>query len=285
MNEILLTGSNGFVGGYLKSKLNGKKLQKYDRSNKNLTQWENLEGIIHCAGLAHNSHNISLKHLYFEANVCLTKQLISNFNNSNCKYFIFLSTSKIYEGLNNGTTITESQIGNKLSIYAKSKLEAEKIIINESVANKKIFILRPSVIVGPNPKGNIRLLELLVRSKLPILIPKKTSKNNLTDIRNIYHVIQYLIDNHDNVPSGIYNVRDNKKPDFPNLLKNISNHLNKRCPRFILLPKRVFTSVLKVLSLLNREKYEKMMDMLFNDQDLSITKITKYISLPFNSFK
>lgn len=279
---IILTGSNGFLGSYLKTSLKGHNLLLFDRNKKDKIEWNSAKGIIHCAGLAHHSHNKSLKERYYQANIGLTKELISSFLNSSTQFFIFLSTATIYENTTIKDEIDESIIGNNLSVYAESKLLAEYELLK--VKSKKIFILRPSVIVGPNPKGNIQLLQRLVRSGIPIPVPSSSSPNQLTDIRNLTLVVDYLISNYEKIESGIYNVNDNKKPDFRNLLIKIGQQEGVKANIFRA-PNFIFKIALFLMRLIKPELSKKMTTLLFQSSNISNQKISELIPLPYNSFE
>lgn len=280
--KILLTGSRGFLGSYLFSNLINEDLIRFDRNSKESISWDTIEGVIHCAGLAHNSHSRDLKDLYYEANVKLTKELIQYFSNSKGGYFIFISSSTVYENLSNSALIDELMTGKDLSIYAESKLLAEKELLK--LKNKKVFILRPSVIVGPNPKGNIRLLEKLVGSGFPLPVPSSSSSIQLTDIRNISSVIKNLISNYDNIDSGIYNINDNGKPDFRNLLMKIAKNKGVKLKTFTL-PDSLFKIALFLLGIINPTLSKKLTTLLFQPGNISNSKLSKIIPLPYNSFE
>lgn len=280
--NILLTGSTGFLGSYFLKNFSTPRLIPYDRKSDGNVDWKDLEGLIHCAGLAHNSHDRKMKELYYEANVKLTKNLINHFTNSPSRFFIFISTATIYENIPNLTSIDEAVVGNNLSIYAESKLKAEEELLN--IKNKKIFILRPSVIVGPNPKGNIRLLHKLVETKLPILIPSKSSPNNLTDIRNLLKVIEFLVENYAEIESGVYNINDNHRPNIEDILKSIANEKGTKV-RLLKIPNRIFLFGLKIISFVKPSISKKLHSLFFDSIKISNQKVSKIVSLTFNSFQ
>lgn len=280
--NVLLTGSTGFLGSYLLTNLDSFSLLPYSRKEKNRVNWDNINGVVHCAGLAHNSHKKNLKELYYKANVQLTKDLIANFIDSPANFFIFISTSTIYENSSHEKNVDETAVGDNLSVYAESKLEAEIELLK--IQNKKIFILRPSVIVGPNPKGNIRLLHRLIKTKLPIPIPRYSSPNNLTDIRNLTEVIEYLVKNYNIVESGIYNVNDNLAPDLAAILRSIATNEGVKV-RLIKIPNKIFKFGLRILSLTKPEISKKLHSLFFNQIKISNQKISKIVDLKYNSFQ
>ena len=282
--KILVTGSSGFLGSYLLENLDKSiQIEKFERKNIKKTDWNEIDGVIHCAGLAHNSHNKNLYNKYYSANFKLTKDIFLKFNNSNAKFFIFISTSTVYE--NCPTIACEKKIGKDLSIYAKTKLLAEKYIL-QKVSDKKVFVFRPSVIVGKNPKGNIELLSKIIKIKIPIPIPKKSAPNNLTDIRNLLYVIHFFIKNYFKIGSGVYNIRDNKRPDLKSLLIKIAKH-EKQVLNFFKLPKIFFYVFVRIIQLFLPEIASKLKRLLFVNLQIDNNKLNSIIgkNLPFNSFE
>lgn len=278
--RVFITGSSGFIGGYLLNTIEYAKAVAFDRNNITSNSWDGIEGIVHCAGLAAESRNQNLKELYFQSNVELTKEILEFFQSSNAKFFIFLSTSKIYECANTTSESTKDELGTNLSIYARSKLEAEKILLQ--VVDKKIFILRPSVVVGPNLKNNIKYLQILTRLQIPIILPRNTVQQNLTDIRNLSIVINYLVNNHEFIDSGIFNVLDNKNPTFEQLLLKSTK---EKKPVIIRISNKYFMYFLKILKFFNPQLSIKLNKLLFQYTPISNDKICKLVDLPYNSFE
>lgn len=281
--SILLTGGNGFLGNYLSKNIQKTKIVHFERSNPVKTPWNEIKSVVHCAGLAHNSHNERLRESYFNANVKLTKELISGFLRSKANVFIYISTSTIYDGISGEKELNEEIIGKSLSIYAQSKLQAEKELLKIQ-DKKKIFILRPSIIVGPNPKGNLALLERLIEFKGPILLPAKTAPKSLTDIRNIKDVVEYLLSNYANIESGIYNVNDNIKPNIEVLLKTMSKNKGKNL-RIIKINNYILKIILKFMSALGFKSAKKFYQLFFISIIVSNKKISKLLKLKYNSYQ
>lgn len=71
------------------------------------------------------------------------------------KAFIFISSVAVY-GCDSGENITEEHSLDGTTPYALSKIKAEKYLEGWCIMhNVKLSILRPSLIAGPNPPGNL----------------------------------------------------------------------------------------------------------------------------------
>ena len=181
--NILITGGAGYIGSHISEilikdkkkifivdnlstghkKLINKKA-KFFKVNINdkkkikfIVKKHNIDSIIHLAGSLIISEGEKYPKKYFKNNVLGTKNLIMSVKNSNVKNFIFSSTAAVYK---DGTTkVTERSKVKPKSVYGKTKLAAEKIIIKHCKKNKINFgILRYFNIVGSSPSGKIGLI-------------------------------------------------------------------------------------------------------------------------------
>ena len=158
--SIYLTGASGFVGknliSYFKNKI---EVKKHVRDSEFLIK-ENT--VIHLAGKAHDLKNISNKDEYYKVNTELTKQIFDSFLISDSSVFIMLSSVKAVAD-NVVGILNEDCEPNPKTHYGKSKLLAESYILSKKIPNnKRVYILRPCMIHGPNNKGNLNLLYNLV---------------------------------------------------------------------------------------------------------------------------
>jgi len=221
--NIFITGASGFVGTNLISYFKNKvQIKKYVRdSNFLITQ----KIVIHLAGKAHDLKNILNKDEYYEVNTELTKKIFDSFLISNSSIFIMLSSVKAVAD-NAQKDLSENVIPNPKTHYGKSKLLAEKYILSKKIPkNKKVYILRPCMIHGPNNKGNLNLLYNFVSRKIPWPLGSFENKRSFCSIDNLIFIISEIIQRED-IPSGIYNVADDDPLSTNELVKLIAKSKN-----------------------------------------------------------
>ena len=225
LNRIFITGSNGFVG---------QNLMTYFSKNFILTRHErsiiiNLKEdiIIHLAGKAHDVKNVSRPSDYYESNTELTKEIFDKFLKSEAKVFITLSSVKaVADELD--FELTEDYIPNPATHYGKSKLLAEEYILSKQIpADKRVYILRPSMIHGPRNKGNLNLLYKIVSKGLPWPLGAFENKRSFCSIDNLCFVINELIQN-GQIPSGVYNIADDEALSTNELIRLIAESQGKK---------------------------------------------------------
>src|SRR5690606_33039992 len=108
--------------------------------------------------------------------------------------------------------------------YGRSKLEAERGLMELADENFTVSILRPPLVYGPGAKGNIVLLSKLIRA-LPLL-PLGYAKNqrSVIFVGNLTHYIHSLLEK---PKTGIFLPQDGKPLSILELVQKMSAALQK----------------------------------------------------------
>ena len=209
--RIGITGASGMLGDALLSQLSksyevfatsrnigsqGKNINWdcYDLTNlDSLKAWLNknkLDVVIHCAAIV----DVDFCEENFDLSKALhvdTTQVISKHMQSSSGKLIYISTDSVFDGKKLGT-YNESEITNPLNIYAKTKLQGEKIAL--SIDNS--LVLRTNII-GWTKKHKTSFFEWLLENLI--------KKNNINLFYDVYFspitvnhlslIIEYIIQN------------------------------------------------------------------------------------------
>ena len=223
--SIYLTGASGFVGKNLISYFNNKiEIKKHVRDVEFCIS-QNI--VIHLAGKAHDLKNISNKEEYYEVNTELTKIIFDAFLISDSTVFIMLSSVKAVAD-NVFGSLSEDCEPNPKTHYGKSKLLAERYILSKKIpSNKRVYILRPCMIHGPNNKGNLNLLYKLVSKRIPWILGAFKNMRSYCSIDNLLFVINEFIHNNA-IPSGVYNVADDEHLSTNEIISLMAKSNNKK---------------------------------------------------------
>jgi len=314
INNILITGINGFVGTniykylYLDFQLLGLDIIKNDQiSSYKFYYWDELQQvpeadtIIHLAGKAHDTKNTSSEQEYFKINVDLTQTIFQHFLKSSATKFIFFSSVKAVADSVTGEKMTEDDPPNPQTPYGKSKLAAEKCILNglkswkeeqdrmegqlhdndkrKAQIDKKVYIFRPCMIHGPGNKGNLNLLFKLQEKGLPWPLGAFENKRSFCSIDNILFVIKQVINK--DIEPGIYQIADDEALSTNEIINLIALSMNKKS-RILSIPVISIKAIARIGDLfhlpLNSERLKKLSESYVVSNDkikhaLSINKM------------
>ena len=235
---LLFTGASGFLGNNIIHLLNGT----YNIISVGLSPQDNylvdiatdiptftdtFDIVLHVAGKAHSVPKTEEeRQAFFDVNLQGTKNLCTALERSGIpKAFIFISTVAVY-GCDSGENITEEYPLNGTTPYALSKIKAEKYLEEWcAMYNVKLSILRPSLIVGPNPPGNLGAMIHGIKSGKYVSIAGGKAKKSVLMVQDIANLIPLLIEK-----GGTYNVCDSYQPSFRELELVVCRQLNKKRP-------------------------------------------------------
>lgn len=279
MIKVAITGSTGFVGTNLKSYLqdtcNIESLSVRYVPNQKFTLETDV--LIHLAGKAHDLKKVSKPENYYEANFELTKQLFDSFLLSDASVFIFMSTVKAAADKVDGI-LTEDVVPDPQTHYGIAKYKAEEYILNQKLPEgKRVYILRPCMIHGPENKGNLNLLYKLVSKGIPWPLASYKNERSFLSIENLCFIIKTIIENK-KIESGIYNIADDEFISTNELIQIISLVTNKRNVS-IEIPKFIIGSFAKVGDLIRFPLNSETLQKLTENYKVSNQKIKKAIGI------
>ena len=281
MNTIFITGSSGFVGfnliDYLRSSF---VFFKYSRG---LSFEINQNIVIHLAGKAHDLKKTSRSEDYYQVNTELTKKVFDSFLDSEANVFIMLSSVKaVADEVKD--ELTEDYFPNPITHYGKSKLLAEKYILSKQFPDgKRIYILRPCMIHGPQNKGNLNLLYKFVSKGIPWPLGAFHNKRSFCSIDNLLFIIKELIVRND-IPSGVYNVADDEALSVNEVISLIAESLDSK-PKIWSINKVFIQTLAKLGDLLHFPLTTERLQKLTESYIVSNQKIKNILgkSLPVSS--
>ena len=289
MKSILISGITGFVGGnlkkYLKSDFKILGVSRASNFENDMLSYQDIQAnefnrsyaFIHLAGKAHDLKKTSADQEYFEVNTELTKVLFDKFLKSDCEVFIYMSSVKAAADKVEGI-LTEDVVSNPITAYGKSKLAAENYILSKETSNKRVYILRPCMIHGPNNKGNLNLLYNLVSKGIPYPLGSYANERSFVSIDNLCFIIRNLIEN-DSIASGIYNIADDETISTNGIIKLIGEIHNNGKVKILNIPKPLIKIVAKTGNFLPIYINEERLDKLTENYVVSNKKIKKVLSI------
>lgn len=283
----LILGSTGFVGSnyisFLKSKcLNYNGLARSTDSDFlykscNQAYLNQFDAVINFVGKAHDTNGTIDIQPYKESNVNYLIKSYEAFLKSETRIYIYLSSVKAVADNVDGY-LTEDHIPNPQTIYGKTKLEAEDYIMSNLPVDKSVFILRPCMIHGPNNKGNLNLLYSLVTKGVPWPLASFENARSFLFIENLIFIINQLIDHHQKVESGIYNVADDEYLSTNQIIELVASETGRKA-RIFQIPVSVINLIARIGNILPIPLNEERLKKLSESYLVSNTKIKKALGI------
>lgn len=203
--------------------------------------------VINFAAIVHKENRIPEKY-YYDINVSLA---IKNANQS--KYagvyqFIQISTIAVY---GDAEQININSKENPQTIYAKSKLIADKEILKLNSTSFKVAIIRPPMVYGGgNAPGNMMRLIVLASKGIPLPFKGFENKRNFINVNNLIQYIAIIVEKEQD---GIFLISDNVTVSTEYIIQIISKHLQKKVNLF-----KIPQSALDLLKFIRPNEYNKL---------------------------
>ena len=250
LNQVLVTGANGFVGQVLVAALNEQNInvvcvgRNESKANTKiffavpdfcaLQVWQKpLSGcvtVIHLAARVHVMQDTAKNPLqeFLAVNLHGTVNLAQAAAKAGVKRFVFVSSVKVNGEFTENQPFSESDIPQPQDAYAISKWEAEKALRQiEKETGMEVVIVRPPLVYGAGVKANFASLLKVVNKKLPLPLASVQAKRSLIYVGNLVDVIIVCASN-PKAAGQTYLVSDGDALTMPQLIKNMAFALNKR---------------------------------------------------------
>ena len=285
MNRVLVTGGSGFIGNKLTNCLSDMKVLVRILSRKNQSNYESIlcdlqsdaipddalddvDTVFHLAGFAHDMQDPSkVEDLYRLINVDATVELARLAVESGVKRFVFISSVKAGGSLSSGKCINESDQNEPEGVYGKSKREAElKLLKIGDESDMHVSIIRPSLVYGPDTKGNLQLMLSGIEKGWFPPLPETGNRRSMVHVDDLVQAI--LLVSEDSRANGeIFIATDGIPYSSREIYNAMCGVIDKPIPKWSV-PKFLFD----IASLLNpRIKYK--LNKLLGDECYSSAKL------------
>jgi GlcNAc-P-P-Und epimerase len=242
---ILLTGGSGFIGSHFHRYLDHHQLVNLDLQEpsfqhesafikgdirnesdvRRAMQGNNIKTII---SLAAKHHDFGIGHAeYFDTNEDGTRIICKVASEFNIQEIIFYSSVAVY-GIREEIS-TEEMTPEPDSPYGASKLAGEKVLKEWAAAdyNRKVLIIRPTLVFGANNRANMFNLIRQIDSGFYFHLGKAENIKSLAYVENLVKATLFL---KDQLKSGftIYNYADEPQLTTFSIASTIAHNLGKK---------------------------------------------------------
>lgn len=203
--QVVAFGRDEKIGKSLGVEFYAFDLSDFEQTKKN---FQKADIVFHCAAL---SSPWGKYEEFYKANVIATKNVLKAMELFNIKKIVHVSTPSIYFDFQDRFEIKEKFIPTKfVNDYAKTKYEAEQLVLNSSVFS---VIIRPRAIFGEYDNVLVpRLEKVALKGFLPIIKNKKTIVD-VTYVGNVVNAL-YLASIKDIPSKSIFNITNDEPMDI-----------------------------------------------------------------------
>lgn len=267
MKHILITGANSYIGTsfekWLEASEGDYQIDTLDMIDPKWRQFDfsPYDAIFHVAAIVHKNEKNMDPTLYDKVNRDLPIELAGLAKTAGVKQFVFLSSMSVYG--NKEEVITKETKENPSTYYGKSKLAAEKGLMQLESADFKVLMMRPPMVYGPKATGNYTRLSKL--SRITPIFPNIANQRSMIYIDNLLEFVRKAIDTN---LSGLHFPQNKEYVTTSQLVKTIRDVNGKNT-----LLTAIFNPIIKPLS--NVSQFNKLFGNLVYAIELS-TEVFDY---------
>ena len=258
MKKICITGANGFIGRSLCKALSSSEnyIRGFIRNRGSNEDYSGIEYIlvgdigpkenwkeflkdcdciIHCAGKTLGMNNKNLN-FYHTVNTEGTKHLAMQAAEVGVKRLVFLSSIKVNgessDIINGQKKLSYKNIPVPIDAYAKSKLQAEKVLWEiSSRTGLEVVVVRLPLVYGYGVKGNLAKLIKLVGSGIPLPLSTVKNQRSMIGMDNLVDFLIQCID-HPDTSGKTFLASDGEDLSTPELIKLIASSMGRKANLF-----------------------------------------------------
>lgn len=205
---VLVTGGSGFIGRHLLAELRARGVPAVSvrRELSPQAEWADVlagaGSVIHLAAAAHERAQRHERIGDYESlrrvNALATERLARAAALAGAEQFIFLSSIGVCGDETSGQPFNEASAPAPRSLYAASKLEAERLLATVAAdTGLAVTVLRPTLVYGPENGGNFLRLLHAVRRGWPLPFASVHNRRTLTYVGNLVSAIVALLGRRD----------------------------------------------------------------------------------------
>ena len=254
MKNILISGVTGFIGQRLVKAVdyNIRVLSRIEQPDYETVvcdlqsevipdnTLDGVDTVFHLAGFTHDFRDaVKIQKLYQKINVSATIRLAKLAVKSNVKRFVFVSSVKAGGYSTFGMCTSEEGQGDPEGVYGKTKREAElKLLKIGKESGMHVSIIRPSLVYGPNVKGNLQLMLSGIKKGWFPPLPETGNKRSMIHVDDLVRAI-LLVSDDDRANGEIFIATDGDPHSSREIYNAMCSVLDKSIPKWSV-PKFLF---------------------------------------------
>lgn len=274
MTVIAVTGCHGFIGSALVTTLEerGLEVRHIERAlleetaRRELTQYlNNCAAVIHCAGLTPRRRRHLAESEFDLANHQFSKNLGLAAAEAKVPRLVFVSSIAAVGG--NTGVLTPEMPQKPITAYGRSKARAETALM--AIDGLQSIVVRPPLVYGPGPKGDLSLLVRLCASPLPLPFGAIENRRSMIGVTNLVDALCFLATTGKvDTASQVLHVSDGTPLSLRELVITIRTSLG-RSPGLVNVPPKLLAGIFRVTGQRN------LAQKLLGDLEVDVSSLLK----------
>lgn len=193
---------------------------------------DGIHGVVHLAALLHTVNPTESMHKQYEqTNIAGTAKVVDAAVAAGVRRIVFFSSITVY-GNSNGQVITEDTPPRPNSLYGKTKLAAEEIILKARRGDGQALgtVLRMAAIYGARVKGNYRRLVRALASHRFVPVGKGLNRRTVVYDRDVASATVLALSSAA-AAGRVYNVSDGQIHAMREIIAAVCQALGRKPPR------------------------------------------------------
>ena len=271
--RVLVTGANGFLGGYVRAELLRRGMQVrgaarvgaapvagfeafpiggLEDASGLAAACEGCSAVVHLAARVHVMHDRSADPLaaFRAVNVAGTRTVLRAAAAAGARRFVFVSSVKAV-GESNSSPWRDDVLPSPVDPYGISKVEAERLVLGAAGAlGLPTVVLRLPLAYGAGMRGNMLQLFRLVSRGVPLPVAAVRNRRSMIFAGNVAWAIAELVAGWA-VHGAAFFLSDGEDLSTPELIRRIARALGRRA-RLVWVPVPVLAAAGRAGDLLSR---------------------------------
>jgi nucleoside-diphosphate-sugar epimerase len=218
-----------------------------------------MDAVVHLAAIAHVGPEIP-DTISDRVNHLATAALARAAANAGVRRFVFMSSTRAQAGASADEPLKETSTPQPTDAYGRAKLAAEAAV---RAAGVPYTILRPALVYGPNPKGNVASLLRLAAWSIPLPFGAFSNRRSLLAVDNLIAAVHFALED-GRAENETFIVADREAVSFAELVALLRTAAGQP-PWLVPVPRVVLSALLRVVG--RRDMAERLAGTLVSEPE------------------
>lgn len=242
--KLVVNGAKGYIGGrFIERYRDDYRITPVSLRANPAVDYSGVDTVLHLSALVHQP-KARPQAEYFAINTRQTIDQAQRAKVAGVRHFVFFSTVAVYGrngDLGEPEVLDEASECHPLDAYGKSKLAAERALLEMRSPEFEVAILRPPLVYGPGCPGNLQRMRKLVAAWPVLPFDLSDNRRSMVGIDNLLRFTRLVLDRE---LGGVLIPQDGELYSLRRTVERIAAQLNQ--PVRLIKPPRLLLAGLRL---------------------------------------